>query len=50
MGSLFDDGDNFNGYNSTSGTGYDTHFNDYPVMAHFFTVLIAQIRTAFGDV
>lgn len=46
MGSMFDDGNNF----SNITADYDTHFNDYPVLDHFFTIIIAQIRTAFGDV
>ena len=43
MGTYFDDGGNF-------GSSYDTHFNDYPMIAHGFTLVIAQTRAAFGDI
>lgn len=43
LGILWDDGDNFS-------SDYDTHFNDYPMVDPGIVSIIAQLRTAFGDV
>jgi hypothetical protein len=42
LGIYFDDGSNFK-------SNYDTHFNDYAMLDHGVTLIVANLRTAFGD-
>lgn len=50
LATQFDDRGNFDLYDRTSNPdGYDTHFNDYPVLSYGMSSFVAQLRNMLGD-